>query len=89
VANDRVAFENICLLEEITMRTVYFEEVMLKTRRSEVMKEYKSVQPKHFKSIQEEGQKYSARIKWMSLWSFLINWFQLKREKAGFNPSDS
>ena len=89
MANERVAFEDICLLEEITMRTLYFEEVMLKTRRSEVMKEYKSVQPKHFRDIQEEGRKYPARIKWMSLWWLLFNWFQFKREKAGFNPSDS
>ncbi len=71
------------------MRTLYFEEVMLKTRRSEVMKEYKNVQPKHFKNLKEEGRKYPARIKWMSIWSFLIHWFQLNREKAGFNPSDS
>jgi hypothetical protein len=71
------------------MRTVYYEQEMLKTRRSEIMQEYKNIQPKQLKIPQKVRQINSFQIRWLSLLSILIQTFQYNKDKTELKPSDS
>ena len=71
------------------MRTVFFEEEMLKTRRSEVMKEYKSVQPKKHKSPQKSYGQFPFFYGFVKTWASFMQLLGGRGEKPEFEPADS
>ena len=70
------------------MRTVFFEEEMLKNRRSEVMKEYKSVQPKRYKNSQNSDRQFQILKILLKTWASFIQPIQDHRDEPEFEPAD-
>jgi hypothetical protein len=71
------------------MRTVFFEEEMLKTRRSDVMKEYKSAQPKHQNNSKNPFSQYQVIKGVVKIWDSIFHKPHFQRDEPEFEPVDS
>jgi hypothetical protein len=71
------------------MRTLFYEEEMLKSRRQAVSNEYKSVQPRHAKGSEKARGKNQVQIGLSRLGTFIYHSILHQGDKPELKPIDS